>query len=155
MTSGRARRPHAHVHPRPGSARFLALSRASRTRCADLELHPPRALGPPPTPPASRDPSSNRLRSALEKVKSSAHSFDMVLTDLAMPKLDGIAFAQELTRLGCVAPIVLVSGRDVDIAPEALTNANIAAILPKPFTLNELEGTVARLLSPADGAAAP
>ncbi len=92
-----------------------------------------------------RDP-----RAALERVKRSSHSFDLVLTDLVMPELDGIAFAQELTRLGHPSPIVLLSGRDVGLRPEALSSAKIAAILPKPFTLNELEGTVARLLPPPD-----
>ena len=62
-----------------------------------------------------------------------------------MPKLDGIEFAQT-ARLGHVSPIVLVSGRNAFLKPEALTGAKIAAVLPKPFTLNELEGTVARLL---------
>jgi hypothetical protein len=51
-----------------------------------------------------------------------------------------------LTRLGHVSPVVLVSGRDVFLKPDALTAAKIAAVLPKPFTLNELEMTVARLL---------
>lgn len=83
---------------------------------------------------------------ALERFKVSASSFDLVLTDLTMPELDGIAFAHELTRLGHKSPIVLLSGRDVGLRPEALSRAKIAAILPKPFTLNELEGTVARLL---------
>ncbi|MBX3264035.1 MAG: response regulator [Labilithrix sp.] len=83
---------------------------------------------------------------ALERFKRSDRSFDLVLTDMTMPALDGISFAQELTRLGHDSPIVLVSGRDVGLPPEALTSAKIAAVLPKPFTLNELEGTVSRLL---------
>jgi signal transduction histidine kinase/CheY-like chemotaxis protein len=87
---------------------------------------------------------------ALDRVKASARPFDLVLTDLTMPKLDGIAFAEELSRLGHRAPVVLVSGREASLMPEALSDS-IAAILPKPFTLNELEGTIARLLSPASG----
>ena len=92
-----------------------------------------------------RDP-----QAALERFKVSTRSFDLVLTNLTMPKLDGIEFAQELTRLGHVSPIVLVSGRNAFLKPEALTGAKIAAVLPKPFTLNELEGTVARLLPRPD-----
>lgn len=92
-----------------------------------------------------RDP-----QAALERCKASTRAFDLVLTDLSMPQLDGIAFAEELTRLGHLAPVVLVSGRNAFLKPEALAGAKIAAVLPKPFTLNELEGTVARLLPPAD-----
>jgi signal transduction histidine kinase/CheY-like chemotaxis protein len=88
-----------------------------------------------------RDPEA-----ALERCKDSADAFDLVLTDMTMPKLDGIEFALELARLGHVSPIVLVSGRDAFVKPEALTAAKIAAVLPKPFTLNELETTIARLL---------
>jgi signal transduction histidine kinase/CheY-like chemotaxis protein len=92
-----------------------------------------------------RDP-----QAALERFKKTRSAFDLVLTDLTMPKLDGIAFAQELTRLGHVSPIVLVSGRDTSLEPRTLTGLKIAAVLPKPFTLNELEGTLARLLPPPD-----
>ena len=90
-----------------------------------------------------RDP-----QAALERFKVSTNTFDLVLTDLTMPKLDGIAFAQELTRLGHASPIVLVSGRDTSLEPNTLMGLRIAAVLPKPFTLNELEGTLARLLPP-------
>lgn len=90
-----------------------------------------------------RDP-----KAALERFKGSGRPFDLVLTDLSMPEIDGIAFAEEATRLGHVAPIVLVSGRDAFLKPEALAGAKIAAILPKPFTLQELETTVTRLLPP-------
>lgn len=92
-----------------------------------------------------RDP-----QAALERFKVSRSRFDLVLTDLTMPKLDGITFAQELTRLGHASPIVLVSGRDTSLEPQTLSGLKIAAVLPKPFTLNELEGTLARLLPPAD-----
>jgi signal transduction histidine kinase/CheY-like chemotaxis protein len=92
-----------------------------------------------------RDPEA-----ALDRFKTSARSFDLVLTDLSMPKLDGISFAQELTRLGHVSPIVLVTGRDAFLKPEALDRAKIAGVLPKPFTLNELETIVARLLPSAE-----
>lgn len=98
-----------------------------------------------------RDP-----HAALERFKRSAHSFDLVLTDLTMPELDGIGFAHELARLEHTSRIVLLSGRDVDLSSEALSRAKIAAILPKPFTLNELENTVSRVLSPSEtGSSSP
>jgi signal transduction histidine kinase/CheY-like chemotaxis protein len=94
-----------------------------------------------------RDP-----HAALERFKIAGGAFDLVLTDLTMPTLDGITFARELTRLGYVTPIVLVSGRDAGLEPEALASAHIAAVLPKPFTLSELEGTLSRLLPASEGA---
>jgi signal transduction histidine kinase/ActR/RegA family two-component response regulator len=85
-------------------------------------------------------------KAALERAKAAAPSFDLVLTDLTMPTLDGLTLARELARVGHTSPVVLVSGRDAIPRPDALAGAGIAALLPKPFTLNELEVTLARLL---------
>ncbi len=74
--------------------------------------------------------------SALEKVRSAP--WDIVLTDRAMPKMNGDQLAQEIRKLQPGIPVVLVTGfadlmRDVGDQPSA-----IDAVVRKPFTLQTL-----------------
>lgn len=66
-------------------------------------------------------------------------SFDMVLTDYAMPDQSGVAMARSLRASGFRSPIVLITAvpTAVDI-PEALQAGVIQAVVPKPWTYREL-----------------
>ena len=67
------------------------------------------------------------------------HHPDIVLLDLAMPDVNGWDFLQRLQETGHLGkvPIVVVSAH-VRVEPQALLQMGVAAILPKPFNLNEL-----------------
>lgn len=66
-------------------------------------------------------------------------SFDLVLTDYAMPDQSGVALARALRAGGFVSPIVLITAvpTAVDI-PDALQTGIIQAVVPKPWTYREL-----------------
>jgi two-component system response regulator TctD len=67
------------------------------------------------------------------------HDPNVILLDLAMPKVNGWDFLQHLQetgRLGRVPIIVLSAHLHVD--PQAVLQMGVAAILPKPFNLPEL-----------------
>lgn len=68
---------------------------------------------------------------ALEKVRQRPKAFDAVVSDIVMPKLDGVALLGHLSRLRPSLPVVLMSG----YAPPELRERGLdapCAVLPKP-----------------------
>jgi CheY-like chemotaxis protein len=69
-----------------------------------------------------------------------AASPDFVVSDIMMPKLDGVALARRLRDWGLAVPVVLISAvyQDVDLPG--------VRFVPKPFDLEHLLEVVARAL---------
>jgi PAS domain S-box-containing protein len=73
--------------------------------------------------------------------------FDIVFTDLAMPKVDGIAAATEIKSRKPKTMIVLMSGYGSDKARERAADTNcIDASISKPFRMNEIQAALKALL---------
>jgi len=68
---------------------------------------------------------------------------DAVLVDLTMPRMGGADVVDALRARRPDLPIVLCSGFDRDVR-----SIRADAYLPKPFRIEVLEGTLARLLPP-------
>ncbi len=80
---------------------------------------------------------------ALEMVKSQRASFGVVVSDIVMPKLNGVELMQALSLLYPDLPVILMSG----YATNALADLGIAApcsILTKPFPSERLIEEVRR-----------
>lgn len=75
---------------------------------------------------------------ALSYLESNSKDVEIILSDLKMPKVDGIEFLQELRSQGCSLPFVLMSAHATpDDVNKALTlGAN--GFLAKPFTPDDL-----------------
>lgn len=67
-----------------------------------------------------------------------AKSFDLLITDIVMPRLDGIALALLATRDYPALKIIMISGYADARARAHNLEALIHFILAKPFTLDEL-----------------
>jgi DNA-binding response OmpR family regulator len=67
------------------------------------------------------------------------HQPHVILLDLAMPDVNGWDFLQRVQETGHLGtiPIIVVSAH-VRADPHALLKMGVAAILPKPFNLEEL-----------------
>ena len=77
------------------------------------------------------------------------HSFDLVITDVLMPELDGLEVVRTLRRLSTRLPIIVMSGggsRDLDFLVEAKLFGATRTI-SKPFRPDELVAMVHALLS--------
>ncbi len=83
-------------------------------------------------------------RVGLEKF-SSQGPFDLVMTDRAMPEMNGDALAAEIKKLNPKQPIILLTGFG-DLMNEAGENpTGVDLVVSKPFTLATLRSAMARV----------
>lgn len=82
--------------------------------------------------------------SALRLLRES--SFDVVITDLMMPRIDGLELLRRIRSEGHSVPTILITGyATIRSAMDAL-KAGAVEYLPKPFTRSELRGAITRAL---------
>jgi CheY-like chemotaxis protein len=79
---------------------------------------------------------------------ASESSFDIVLTDLAMPDMSGLEVARRIRQLRPHTPIVLVTGWEVNISRAELEAAGITEVLYKPFRIEQLTEIIQSAISP-------
>lgn len=72
--------------------------------------------------------------------------WDVVLTDLTMPRLDGLGLARRILGTTEPPPIVLMSGNVSGEDAERLRQSGFAAVLHKPVDATELEQVLRRIL---------
>lgn len=94
---------------------------------------------------------------ALEKM--SAFAPDMVITDLAMPRMDGVALCEEIRALSSV-PILVLSVKDQESSKIRALDAGADDYVTKPFSIQELLARVRahmrrQVASSADGGLDP
>ena len=100
-----------------------------------------------------RDSLAETLRAQDHKVYSfeNAHdaltdirqrSFDVIITDLRLPGMDGVELLREMRRLGLDVPVVLMTAyASVPTAVEAM-KLGAVDFIPKPFTPDEIFNVV-------------
>jgi DNA-binding response OmpR family regulator len=82
-----------------------------------------------------------------------AGGYDLIITDLMMPGMDGLALLRELAARGLATPAIMITGyATVRTAVEAL-QLGAFDYVAKPFTRAELGAAVARALKLADAPA--
>lgn len=90
---------------------------------------------------------------ALERVMSPVEEFDLLLSDIRMPVVDGVALALQVGRDKPELPILLMTGyaehRDRAYGLDTL----IKGIIQKPFTLEDIRNQVRHALGDVPPAA--
>ncbi len=79
-------------------------------------------------------------------------AFDLVLTDMTMPRFTGLELARELTAMSPEIPIILMTGYSEKIHDNLAGNMGIAGFILKPVTIKQLAVTVRAVL---DGRKSP
>lgn len=88
---------------------------------------------------------ANRGEAALELIRK--EPFDLMVLDYKMPGLSGFEVFEQARPLQPTMAVVLVTGHGT---PDIINEANrmgFASILLKPFTSDELRGTVEKVLA--------
>ena len=73
-------------------------------------------------------------------------AFDLVLSDLLMPKIDGIALAKTIKEMGLKVPVVVMTGyASIETAVESM-KAGASDFITKPFNLDQITIVINRTL---------
>lgn len=82
---------------------------------------------------------------ALSLLSESERDFDVIITDVVMPDIDGPTWLKEAREKGTNARLIFVSGYAEESFSEELESFKDAVFLPKPYSLQQLITTVGEL----------
>ncbi|MBL8919862.1 MAG: response regulator [Myxococcaceae bacterium] len=85
-------------------------------------------------------------RLALEAFRERPEAFDAVLTDLSMPQMSGEDFTRSLRAVRPTVPVVVSSGIATELDRAELARLGVAAVLMKPWRLDEAVATLKQVL---------
>lgn len=69
-------------------------------------------------------------------------SFDMVLTDLQMPVMDGLRLATHIKERAPSTPVILLTGSDREAVLKKVERGPVDSVIFKPFRIEDLQKTV-------------
>ena len=75
---------------------------------------------------------------ALKLFRAQPNKFDLVITDLTMPKMTGEQFAKEIIRIRPEMPIILCTGFSAKVEEEEARTIGIKAFIIKPIVMREI-----------------
>lgn len=76
-------------------------------------------------------------KEALEILADKKNTIDLIISDIVMPKLDGIEMIKQFKKLNINKKIILMSGYSI-VDPLSLDYNNELIFIPKPFSMNDL-----------------
>ena len=94
---------------------------------------------------------SDSPREALEIFHNAPDAFDLVITDLTMPEMNGIELASALHEIRPELPVILMTGYGKDIENSAtLCRYGISRLLRKPVKLAQMTSAIDEVISSND-----
>ncbi len=88
---------------------------------------------------------------ALEMVKTDIDKFDLVISDMAMPKMTGDKLAIELMKIRPDIPFILCTGYSKTMSEDSSSEIGIKAFAYKPIVKADLAKTVREVLDQVNG----
>lgn len=87
-------------------------------------------------------------KQALNLAQQHPEKFNLLITDLTMPEMNGIQLIRDLRKSLPSLPVILCSGYTDVIEKEKDSEIGITAFLTKPISLNDLSTTLKKALEP-------
>ena len=82
----------------------------------------------------------------MEKITAAAGAYDLVLSDIRMPVMDGIEMARQAARLFPSLRILLMTGYAEQRERAAELEGVVVGVVNKPFTLPQIRDHVSRAM---------
>jgi CheY-like chemotaxis protein len=89
----------------------------------------------------------NSAREAIALFQQQPGHFDLVITDMTMPEMNGLEVARQIHALRPTVPIILATGHTANLSEEDLRGTGIRELLIKPISVPSLAELVHRLLA--------
>lgn len=83
---------------------------------------------------------------ALEAFKAAPEGFDLVITDMAMPKMSGDKLAAELIKIRPGIPILICTGFNEAMTEDKIKSLGIKGLLLKPMMMKDLDLKIREIL---------
>ena len=83
---------------------------------------------------------------ALDRVRDSGSSYDLMIADLKMPGMDGLTLIRQVKRLKSDLPIIIVTGFSTESSAIEAVNLGVAGYLTKPFRVPQVLAAAAKAL---------
>jgi two-component system cell cycle sensor histidine kinase/response regulator CckA len=83
---------------------------------------------------------------ALDALRRAAASYDLMISDLNLPGMDGIALIREVKRLRPELPIIIITGYSTEKSAIDAVNLRVAGYLTKPLRDSQVLEAAARAL---------
>ena len=83
---------------------------------------------------------------ALKLFQANPEKFDLIITDMAMPKMTGVELAKEFMRIRPDIPIILCTGFSEAITEEEAKALGIRKFILKPILKDKLALAISRVL---------
>jgi PAS domain S-box-containing protein len=88
----------------------------------------------------------NDSREALDRFKQSPQRFDMVITDMTMPRMTGDLLSQHLLAVRPDIPIIICTGYSEKVDAESIRSMGLAGLVYKPLIMKDLAKLIRRIL---------
>lgn len=79
-----------------------------------------------------------RPKEALEMFEADPDKFDLVISDMTMPQMDGVTLTKKLKALRPDVPIIICTGHSSVINEENAKKAGVSAYIMKPMSMSKL-----------------
>jgi CheY-like chemotaxis protein len=83
---------------------------------------------------------------ALAMFRANPGAYDMIITDMTMPKMTGDTLAAEVRKIRPTMPIILCTGYSEQMSEDRALALGFSAYLQKPFSITELATEIQRTL---------